>query len=74
VLNIKFGRETLFSKTEFSKMLGWIAMNVAVSCIGLYISMEICKWRYGKVKKGEWRKIGLLEIYLTVDLLALEKL
>ena len=32
-------------------MAAWIAMNVAVSCLGLAASMKVCKWRYGK-KKG----------------------
>ena len=32
-------------------MAAWIAMNVAVSCLGLAASMKVCEWRYGK-KKG----------------------
>ncbi len=52
ILNIKFGREELFSRTEFTKMVAWLAMNAVVSGVGLYVSMRICKWKYGSAKKG----------------------
>ena len=38
-------------------MAAWIAMNVAVSCLGLAASMKVCKWRYGK-KKGMEMMLG----------------
>ena len=40
---------------EYSKMAAWIAMNVAVSCLGLAASMKVCEWRYGK-KKGTFKR------------------
>ena len=39
-------------------MAAWIAMNVAVSCLGLAASMKVCKWRYGKKAKGMWSESG----------------
>ena len=47
VLNIKFGLEDLFSKTQMSMMILWIATCVAISCLGVFVSMAIYRRRIG---------------------------
>ena len=48
ILNIKFGLD-LFSKTQISKMILWILLNIAISILGIVISMKIYRWRYRSV-------------------------
>lgn len=45
IMNIKFGLD-LFSQTQITKILLWLALNVIISIIGTYVSMRIYKWRY----------------------------
>jgi len=47
VLNIKFGLEDLFSKTQMSMMILWIITCVAISCVGVFVSMAIYRRRIG---------------------------
>lgn len=47
ILVLKFGRE-LFSNTQLSMVLLWFALNILVSCVGVFVSMEIYKWRFNK--------------------------
>ena len=47
ILVLKFGRE-LFSQTQMSMVLLWFGLNILVSCVGVFISMEIYKWRFNK--------------------------
>ena len=47
VLNIKFGLEDLFSKTQMSMMILWIVTCVAISCAGVFVSMAIYRRRIG---------------------------
>jgi phosphatidylserine synthase 1 len=49
ILVIKFGME-LFSNTQISKMMIWFTLNIIVSCCGVFVSMEIYKWRHGDKK------------------------
>ena len=54
ILNIKFGLD-LFSRTQISKMLLWIILNIIISFLGVLVSVLIVKWRYERSsgKKGE---------------------
>ena len=45
ILVIKFGLE-LFSQTQLSKMMIWILLNIIVSILGVFASMEIYKWKH----------------------------
>lgn len=47
ILVLKFGLE-LFSHTQISKMVIWIILNIIVSCVGVFVSMAIYKWRHKK--------------------------
>jgi len=47
ILVLKFGRE-LFSQTQLSKVLLWFGLNIFVSCAGVFVSMEIYKYRFNK--------------------------
>ena len=49
VLNIKFGLEDLFSKTQMSMMILWIVTCVAISCVGVFVSMAVYRRRIGDV-------------------------
>ena len=46
ILDIKFGLE-LFSKTQISKMVLWLALNILVSVVWVFALMEI-KWKHKK--------------------------
>ena len=46
ILDIKFGLE-LFSKTQISKMVLWLALNILVSVVWVLALMEI-KWKHKK--------------------------
>jgi len=50
ILVLKFGRE-LFSQTQLSKVLLWFGLNIFVSCAGVFVSMEIYKYRFNKEKE-----------------------
>jgi len=50
ILVIKFGLE-LFSQTQLSMMMLWLALNILVSCCGVFVSMEIYKWKHRAVDK-----------------------
>jgi len=52
ILVLKFGLE-LFSHTQISKMVIWIFLNIMVSCIGVFVSMRIYKWRHKKTENQE---------------------
>lgn len=49
ILNIKFGLD-LFSHTQTSIMLVWILTNVAISSLGMVVSMYLYRWRYSSAK------------------------
>lgn len=49
ILVLKFGVD-LFSQTQISKLCLWFCLNILVSCLGVFVSMEIFKWRYKKVE------------------------
>ena len=49
ILVIKFGLE-LFSQTQISKMVLWVALNILVSVAGVFASVEIYKWKHKKEK------------------------
>ena len=51
ILVLKFGLE-LFSQTQISKMMLWLALNVLVSCAGVAVSMKVYKWRHQVVQKN----------------------
>ena len=44
ILSIKFGRE-LFSHTQLGMLVVWLALLVAVSCLGLLASTQLWRWR-----------------------------
>merc|ERR1719402_656128 len=46
----KFGLE-LFSHTQISKIGLWLSLNVIVSCLGVFISMKLYRWRHTKSDK-----------------------
>ena len=50
ILVLKFGLE-LFSQTQISKMMLWFALNIIVSCLGVFVSMQIFKWRHGLTER-----------------------
>lgn len=50
ILVLKFGLE-LFSHTQISMMMLWLALNILVSCGGVFVSMEIYKWRHQTVEQ-----------------------
>ena len=52
ILVLKFGLE-LFSQTQISKMVIWIFLNIMVSCVGVFVSMRIYKWRHRKTESPE---------------------
>jgi phosphatidylserine synthase 1 len=52
ILVLKFGLE-LFSQTQISKMVIWILLNILVSCVGVFVSMRIYKWRHKKTENPE---------------------
>lgn len=52
ILVIKFGME-LFSHTQISKMLLWLCLNVVVSFVGVFVSVEIYKYRHNKKNQSE---------------------
>ena len=45
ILNLKFGKD-LFSQTEMSKMLIWLAVNLVIAFVGMLASMQYYKSRY----------------------------
>jgi len=47
ILVIKFGLE-FFSHTQISKMVLWFCLNILVSIVGGFVSMEIYKYRHKK--------------------------
>lgn len=49
ILVLKFGVD-LFSQTQISKLCLWFCLNILVSCIGVFVSVEIFKWRYNTKK------------------------
>ncbi len=49
VLNVKFGLEDLFSRTQASMMVVWLALNVVISCTGVFVSMAIYRRRHKAV-------------------------
>ena len=46
ILDIKFGLE-LFSKTQISKMVLWLTLNILLSVVWVFALMEI-KWKHKK--------------------------
>ncbi|XP_023323852.1 phosphatidylserine synthase 1 [Eurytemora carolleeae] len=47
ILVLKFGLD-IFSHTQISKMLVWLCLNIIVSVLGVFVSMEVFKWRHNK--------------------------
>jgi len=62
ILVIKFGLE-LFSHTQISKLLVWFCLNILVTCAGVFVSVQIYKYRHTKTVKssnGEKKKREML--------------
>lgn len=51
ILVIKFGLE-LFSHTQISKLLLWFCLNILVTCAGVFVSVQIYKYRHTKTVKS----------------------
>jgi len=57
ILVVKFGLE-LFSHTQISKLFVWFCLNILVTCLGVFVSVQIYKYRHSKtaVKGAHERK------------------
>ena len=55
ILNIKFGMD-LFSQTQISKMVLWILTIIIISILGMIVSIQIYRRRYGSVIKTNEEK------------------
>lgn len=46
ILNIKFGKDILFSQTQLPLMVGWVIVNLLIAFLGMVASMKYYQLRY----------------------------
>ncbi len=46
ILNIKFGKDLLFSQTQMSMMVMWVIVNLCIAFLGMIASMKYYRYRY----------------------------
>ena len=46
ILNLKFGKDILFSNTQMMKIVMWIFVNLLISLLGMLASMKYYRYKY----------------------------